>query len=623
MNHDREKQSTDLIFFYSHEACPARATVLPVLAWLAEQVGLDYDGYFCVRPSVADIGDAMPYTGNKHDQQFHYLANFYRHIYMVALTEEVPIQFERFLQARGNATLIKKNSAGLVDLLLTVFRLLNYPLPAEAVVFPSAPFSFPNERVELGEFVIPGMSRLDTFCFPEAFFRRALALHYEMDDAEVTRLVALGLERVHLIFCPEDAAAQFQRLGLDVDIIDTVLPDDNYATVTGRIAHRWIHRARGLAVGNDPITLRWTPKYLRDRILPIGAVRSLPQAAELLGELTDLVGNKLVWGSQVYNDMVIADLSKKDIVLSLAHDVEVGITAKELIRLDRSWLPDTPAPWEVEASDDWLREQLATGRIPVCFMHYASDLGHLPVLARHLDLHSIDGLVAGIAFPATWWQFAEDQVEQLYLSKEMGGVFPSSEPLMVSAGMGVATEAQGYLSGEALLRNLRAAQDVIRERAGDRHVPLGYYPFQDACPQYRHDTAEPPFEVIRQAGFDYMITYKNENQPAHIVYSKDGFIALNQQSEHWSWKPMEDLRRWERTMVQERRPGWIILGLDSPFWGMAPCYFGIASKGLSLHVVQQVMTYARDGGESGRLFLAKPHEVARLARLGREMGLIT
>jgi len=53
-----------------------------------------------------------------------------------------------------------------------------------------------------------------------------------------------------------------------------------------------------------------------------------------------------------------------------------------------------------------------------------------------------------------------------------------------------------------------------------------------------------------------------------------------------------------------------------------PCYFGLASKGMSLHHLQKVMTYARDGGESGRLFLLKPHEVARCARLLRERGLI-
>jgi hypothetical protein len=330
----------------------------------------------------------------------------------------------------------------------------------------------------------------------------------------------------------------------------------------------------------------------------------------------------LVWGSQVYDDKIIAEASKHDLVLSLAHDIEVGITIKSELTLPAGWLPDAPAPWEVEASDADLEAHIEAGEVPVCFMHYAADLGHLPVLARHLDLHSIDGIVDGLAFPATWWQYAEEQLEQLYLSKEMGGVFPSVEPLVVSAGMGVATEAKGYLSARAYRENLERAMQIIAGYAGERHVPIGHYAFQDACPRYAHNTAEPQFGVLAEAGFDYAITYKHENRFAEIVYTEGDFIAINQQTEHWSFDPMTDLRRWEAHMVESPRAGWIIIGLDSPFWGMVPCYFGLASKGLHLAALQQAMIYARDGGESGRLFLAKPHEVARFARLLRRRGLM-
>jgi len=87
-------------------------------------------------------------------------------------------------------------------------------------------------------------------------------------------------------------------LGLSVEVVDTIQPDDNYTTITGRIAQRWLGQAKGFALGNDSITLRWTPKYLRERILTIAAVNSLPQAAELLGELTDKVNNKLIWAAK-------------------------------------------------------------------------------------------------------------------------------------------------------------------------------------------------------------------------------------------------------------------------------------------------------------------------------------
>ncbi|MHB8806200.1 MAG: hypothetical protein ACYC59_01305 [Anaerolineaceae bacterium] len=612
----------NLVFFYSHENCPARATAMPVLAWLAEKNHIDYDGYFCVRPSLADIGDAMPYTGNKHDEQFYYTTNFFQHIYFFALTEETPIQFERFLMARGNSTIVKKSSNDLVDFYIEVFNIFDEEFPKDAVIFPSEKFQFPNEGVDFGKFAISGESKLDTFCYPEIFFRKALAIYYELPDDQISRLISLGLKKVYLIFCPEGAVKKYKDMGLEVEVIDSVKADDTYTSITGRIAYRWLGQAQGFSLGNDPITLRWTPKYLRERIISIAAVKSLPQAVELLGDLTDRVGNKFIWGSQIYDDTIISDLSKHDIVFSLVHDVEVGITIKDKIRLPKSWLNDAPDPWDYEYSDDFIKEQLDSGKIPVCFVHYASDLGHLPVLARHLDMHSIDGIVDGFAFPATYWQYAEEQLEQFYISKEMGGIFPSSEPLLASAGMGVGTEAENYLSHKALLNNLQKAIKVIEDHAGLKHIPLGYYPFQDACPKYKHGTGEPPFEVIVDAGFEYMITYKHENKFPEIVYSKGNFIALNQQVEHWSFDPLNDLKSWENKIIESKKKGWIILGLDAPFWGMVPCYFGIASKGMSLHMLQKVMTYARDGGDSGKLFIVKPHEVVRFARLMQKEGLV-
>jgi len=612
----------DLIFFYSHENCPARATALPVLAWLAEQKELEYDGYFCVKPSVADIGDTLPFTGNKHDQQFQLVANFYNHIYFFALSEEEPIQFERFLSSRKNTSLLKNRSNQLVDFYLKIFEIFDVPFPKEAVIFSSQIFPFQNEKIELGDFKIPGESRLDTFCYPEIFFRQALGLFYELNDDQFLKLISAGLKKIYLIFCPDDAKARFEKLGFKVEIIDTVQSNDNYTTLTQRIANRWLHEAKGFALGNDPITLRWTPKYLRDRILTIAAVQSLPQAVDVLGELTEQVGNKFVWGSQVFNDNIIADASKHDIIFSLVHDVEVGITIKEKISINKSWLPEAKAPWEDEVSDEFLEHQMNKGNVPVCFLNYASDLGHLPILPRHLDLHSIDGFKSGLAFPATWWQFAEEQLEQLYISKEMGGIFPSTEPMLCSAGIGAATEAEGYLSKSAYLAALKQAKEIIAKKASEKHIPNGNYSFQDARPQYKHNTAEPHFDVLLEAGFVYAFTYKNEGQFPEIVFSKGEFFVLNQQSEHWSFDPFSEVKKWEQEMITTKKPGWIAIGLDTPFWGFVPCYFGLASKGLDLTNVQKAMTYARDGGESGKLFLLKPHELVRFAKLLRTNELI-
>jgi hypothetical protein len=604
----------DLLFFYSHEKCPARATALPVIAWLSEKYGYDYEGYFSVKPSLADIGDYLPFTGNNHMEQFYFISSFYENIHLFSLTEDNGIPFERFILKNGGKT-VKYGSKQLFDFYKDLFDFFDEQFPEEAVVFPSIEFYFPNEEVGIGDFKISGKSKIDTFIYPEIFFRKSLGIHYEMDDNSFTRIRNYGVSKILLIACPENAKERFEKLGYDVEIIDNLESQDTYLTFTERISKRWIYKGKGLALGNDPITLRWTPKYLRDRILPIAAVGTLKKAVEVLEELSKKIGNSHIWGSQVFDDTVISDLSKKDLIITLAHDIEVGFTIREKLSLPSIWLKRAKNPIKEEYSDNYLNEKIAKGDIPVCFLHYAADLGHLPVLSRYLDLHSIKGIRDGIAFPSSWWDFSDDKLERLYLSHEHGGVFPSAEPLVCSAGTGVATEATGYLSEKVLLENLIKAKQKIKNYVGESNVPAGYYSFQDACPSYIHQSGEPQYNVIEKAGFEYAITYKHENEFPRIVYESDKFVVLNQQTEHWSFDPMTDLKKWEEKLVNSNGKGWIILGLDSPFWGMVPCYFGLASKGLSLEKVQKAMIYAKNGGTSGRLFLAKPHEIARYAKL--------
>jgi len=602
-----------LFFFYSHESNPARGTFLPVMAWLCEEKGIDYDAYFAVKPSLADIGDFLPFVGNRHEEQFYFLTNFYEKVKLFALSESENIPFERFLAARGDQ-IFKRESNKLVDLYDELFRLMNADFPNEAVVFPSSEFEIPKEAVTLGDFHINGRSRIDTFFYPEIFFRRALGLNYELRDSEFERLRSKGVTKLLLACCPKEAEERFAALGFETEVIEHFDMSDTLLSLTSRISERWVDLGKGVALGNDPITLRWTPKYLRERILPIAAVNTLPEAVEVIAKLIKRTENYNVWGSQVFDDGIIAEFSKKGIVLNLAHDVEIGITLRDSIKLPSLWLKKAPSPTSDEISDAELIKHIDNGDIPVCFIHYAADIGHLPVLPRYLDLHTIKGIRDGIAFPANWWDFAGETLEQLYIPRDQGGIFPTAEILMSSLGTGVGTEAKGYFPADEFLKNLLTAQRKIAKQVGKQNIPLGYYSFQDSCPKYRHNTAEPQFEIVKEAGFEYAITYKSEGKHPKVIYADPDFIVLNQQSEHWSFSPFEDLLKWEKELSGTKN-AWITIGLDSPFWGMVPCYFGVASKGLDLSLLRKAMLYASEGGESGKLFLVKPHELVRYVRL--------
>ncbi len=607
----------NLVFYYSHEECKSRAAVLPVIAWLCQERGIDFDGYFSVRPSVADIGDYLPFAGNRHEEQLYFLANFYDNILFISMSDVESIPFERFLRACGCST-IKKSPDEISELYRELFSLLGADFPTTAVVYPSRSLEFPDERVELGSFKIPGESRIDTFFYPDIYYTKSLAIPVESDDDQFLALKRLGVRKLYMACCSEEE--RLSSMGFQLEEIERLHSGETLLSLTGRISTRWAGRGKGVALGNDSITLRWTPKYLRESILPVAAVNTIRDSVGLVSKLCEQTGNNVVWGSQVFDDGVISEFSKNGVVMVLAHDVEVGITLKEKINLPSLWLKNARAPWEEELDDSYLLKRIERKDIPFAFVHYAADLGHLPVLPRYLDLHSLKGMRDGIALPSNWWDFAGETMEQFFISREMGGIFPGGEILLSSAGIGVATEAKGYLPRNIYLESLQRARREIARHCGDKNVPIGHYSFQDCCPGYRHNSAEADYEVLKEVGFEYAISYRKEAKMPEVLLAEDQFIVLNQQSEHWSFDPLKDVRKWEKVICNEDRPGWAIIGLDSPFWGMVPCYFGVASKGLDLTILMTAMKYVINGGESGRLFLLKPHEIARYARLLLELG---
>jgi hypothetical protein len=227
----------------------------------------------------------------------------------------------------------------------------------------------------------------------------------------------------------------------------------------------------------------------------------------------------------------------------------------------------------------------------------------------------------GLAFPSTWYDLQPQLLEQLYIPVQHGGVFPKVEPLLVSAGVGVATEARDYLDAAVLTRSLNEAKAQIARHVGEKLVPKGYYPFQDACPGYKHGTGEPQFAALEKAGIEYCISYKHEEENPQIVYQSDTLTAINQQTLHWfpnaeAISPLNKLKHWKNSIPSHRRKGWIVLGFDLPFYGLCPAYFGGAKPGVSMESVLEAMQFAAaGGGVTQRLFLATPHEVVRYARI--------
>jgi hypothetical protein len=385
-----------------------------------------------------------------------------------------------------------------------------------------------------------------------------------------------------------------------------------------------------MAFGNQSVALRSLGFYLRHRALVFYEPAEWRAYIQSISSYADRIGSRLVWGNQtVYQggDSVITEFGKYDMSMSLGIST-VGMTVRENVKLPPDWLAEAKAPWEEEYSDAFLVEQIERGRIPVCYLLYAADLGHLGVFARLFDILCADFTRCGIGFPSTWYDYEAEALEQIYIPYQQGGVFPRLEPLLSSTGLGVGTEAAGYMTKETLLGQLRQAIASLKTHLGSRLLPLGYYPWEDACPYYQHQTAQPQWDVPKELGFDYCITYQNEGQPPQIVHQDGRFVAINQQNVHW-WGdgPVLKTREWEKRLIERGQRGWIMIGLDAPFWFQPPFYYDpeyptFCKEETSVVEFTAAMRYASKGGDSGRLFLAKPHEVVRFARLLRERHMI-
>ena len=262
----------------------------------------------------------------------------------------------------------------------------------------------------------------------------------------------------------------------------------------------------------------------------------------------------------------------------LGVDPRHGFSIQKKHRLPIDWLADAKTPWEDEYTDTFLLEKINEQSIPVCFLLYAADLGHLPTLPRILDLMSQDGNRAGLAFPSTWYDYHPELLEQLYIPLEQGGVFPQLEPMLSSGGDVIISESEGMVAPDVLTSHLLKAKADIAAHIGAKLVPRGYYPWQDASPFYRRNAGCPQFDAVAKAGFEYYVSYLNSKMPPQILYNKNGMTAFNQ-PQVGQWFPGEGDSAQLIKQYEAAHPEWIIMPYDMPFFGLSPVYL----NGEALH----------------------------------------
>jgi hypothetical protein len=653
-----------LLLYLSSADDLQRMAVAPALASAAERVGWGFECYYDgLRrgrhfgggdPERAPTGHASGslVAGGRHADQLLWLATAYE---LVVLGDPAGLLWP-IVHAAGAESLTQSSDPS--ELYRAALERLGQPVPETVLVLDGAP------QGSRGLIVAP-------YLYP-AFFAAepVLGIDVSLEDLGRSRLEKIGAKTFRGLYLESGRAAAFPG-GLDSTEGDVGAA--TYATLTVELAERHRHWMRGVLLGDPWLVAAQLPRARRRRLLPLYGrpqVGVMESASAMIADATDPV-----YGRQ-YDDRDFFALARLGHSLQLVDpdppfDAAGGVAyaSKEL----SPGLPDT------EPSDAQLAAWADERRILTTVLFWCGMLRELDTISRIIDLVATTGLAAGLIVTAESLENGLGFPLQLLSAPvDRGGVFGLLEPLLGSAGRGVAAEA--LLPPGTLAASLAEARAVAAGRLPAGLAPAGWWPLLDAplvpasasrlawrrgrpvvrfTPRDVATTSDQPARTLRsaagagartlrldafleewrpfererpgaldlavaqaarQAGFSYMFSKTHFGKPA-VVFREGDFVALSLTAGNWDgWSPfytvggVRDLRRAERRLLLARRPGWLVATIDSPLFALSG---EVLERGATLY---RVASEVAQGGRSGRLINVTPKVIARYARMLEAQG---
>lgn len=615
-----------LLLYLTNQHDRHKELLAAALAWMTARAGCLFEAYFPQHSTGAHYPypwafhshhgqryGVGPLQGEGHVEQFYFLLNAFD-VKLCRAEECVRFLFESRLF--GTPEIARAGEEAPLDLLENVRDYLGVAPPAALIAV--------GEETGL---------RLAPYLYPEIFYRQAWALPASLLLKKNKLLAArFGPEIAGLYL----SAAEEERLaagGFKVKVIDRIKAGENYGALTGRIADRWLAKAKGIAYADPYQAEHYVPYACAEGILTLfnrDIMDYIPKGPEAMdGNLVDWAGvgqergfaekiaeyarhfsGKLIYGRQATDDLV-TNLSRSGFVFPdfdphrPVFPIKRKLPPRRLVGSQQALFACQRNRAEIKAAI------LDAGKIPVVFLTYSADLRHVAGLRRFLEAVALRRIPWGLTVNPLWFSHHPEWLQELFIPLEQGGVFPLVEPLLGGGGWGLSCNAQGYFEDEALAALLKSALASIASYVGQENLPRGAYPFQDANPAYT-EKAEPLFQPYLTAGLKFSFTHRNFGAAPQVVFRQGDFVALNQPitffPEPFFFDPVQEIKRWEKELAEKGR-GWITAAFDFPLWFQSPYILDMGPRLLA------VMDYVKRGGESGRLTVVPPGELAEYARL--------
>lgn len=642
-----------LLVFLSEYSRPQKNVIAATLAWIANEVGslfeLYYEAYSSGKhfsPTSIEDYFGSTVTSGFHHERFYFLNAQFEVDYVIY---GKPKMFSSFLRS-SNANIISE-AENLTKLYQEVFAYYDLPFPKEVVIVETTPFHSKDvvrpspqlsrarslrKRTLLNlykkvfsrdEARFPNLIEISPYCYPEIFYRRALGIgttSFETNPPDFCR--TFDVEKVYSLFLASQKVDEMKGQGFDVEVIDKFQEMDNYWSITSRIARRWLKHCDGLAYCDPVLTSYWLSWLCRHNRLAVYEV-FMESVRNQLRDLVLVTENNILYGRHSC-DQDITELSKDDITFQIMDPNRPSFPVIE--ESDYRMCQPENSYYEFEPDEKVLKSFANDRKILCTILFYCPDVRHADGLPYILELATLTNVKVGLGITAQWYKLVPEILEMINVPIENGGAFPNVEPLLCSTGMGVGVEADDFLKRETLCKHLNDARQIISEVAGAKSVPMGHYPFLDTIKEYPYSKSifgkthkvGPSFEAAMEAGFEYSISYASPGKPK-VIHKSKSFIAINHTNKHWFpcspfnvMSNLSEIKQIEIGLALKRKPGWIIVALDTPLW-LFPYYRWEKSSKLF-----NFASYILRGGVTGKLTNTTPHVISRYARILDDNGFI-
>ncbi len=468
--------------------------------------------------------------------------------------------------------------------------------------------------------------RPEPYQYPEILNTAALA--FSPSDGEAAKEFYAEGMAVRSCFCSPEENDSLQKLYPQLEIIDRIQPDDDWRSITLRIAERWKHKAKSVFFGDPDALFCRIPEEARRKSVALyaPAVHPAPKeikvssyieghsaAAEDTARLAREIGNPVLCGRQTLDGDILL-WSRSGLCIQI---VDPNRPAFPVIdEFPQVWTRTKDEDrdfFEDSISDATLRQWAHEGKRLTTLLWHSGEIAHNEAMINLLECAAINKVKMGIGVHAQRYETCPQLWELIRIPERLGGSMEFIEPLLYSGGLGIAAEIN--LPPESLGGLIREAKERIRRIAGDDAVPRGHYCFLDSDTETHLKYRSEIWDAIAEAGMRYNISACSPGRN-RILAEKNGCLVLNQ-----SCRVLESSSPFVRiTTAEDVRqrscpiyPGWMIATLDAPVIAFNPY---IWRQG---HRFMELLNTIKTGGNQINV---KPSTIARYARILQEEGFL-